>query len=177
MLNPAGKSFAFDSRAHGYARGEGIGVLVLKRLRDALRDGDTIRAVVRNTGSNQDGRTPGISQPSSSAQESLIRSVYARAGLGLAETGYFEAHGTGTPLGDAIEARAIGTVFGPVRDSGRPLYVGAVKTNLGHLEGASGVAGVIKTILVLEKGIIPPNMWFEEVNPAIEESWNLKVST
>ncbi|KAL8303319.1 hypothetical protein RB600_006977 [Gaeumannomyces tritici] len=177
MLNPAGKSYTFDSRAHGYARGEGIGVLVLKRLRDALRDGDCVRAVVRNTGSNQDGRTPGISQPSSAAQEDLIRTVYARAGLSLADTGYFEAHGTGTPLGDGIEARAIGAVFGPVREPGRPLYVGAVKTNLGHLEGASGVAGVIKTILVLEKGIIPPNMWFEEKNPAIEDGWNLKFPT
>jgi acyl transferase domain-containing protein len=147
-------------------------VVIIKPLSEALRDGNTIRAVIRATGSNQDGRTPGITQPSGSAQEQLIRNTYKKARLDMSETRYFEAHGTGTAVGDPIEARAIADAF---RNEGRdPLYVGAVKSNIGHLEGASGIAGLIKTVLVLERGVIPANIWFDRVNPKIDaEAWNL----
>ncbi|KAF1828904.1 reducing type I polyketide synthase [Decorospora gaudefroyi] len=173
FLGPDSISYSFDHRANGYARGEGFGVVVVKRLADALRDGNTIRAVVRATGVNQDGRTAGITQPSSKAQEALIRDTYARAGLDLKTTRFFEAHGTGTPIGDPLEASAIGAVFKHERSADEPLVVGAVKSNIGHLEGVSGIAGLIKSVLVLEHGIIPPNIWFEKVNPKILPEWNL----
>lgn len=174
FLGPDSVSYSFDHRANGYARGEGFGIVVVKRLSDALRDGNTIRAVIRATGVNQDGRTPGITQPSSEAQEALVRSTYARAGLDLKTTRFFEAHGTGTPIGDPLEASAIGAVFKDERSAAEPLVVGAVKSNIGHLEGASGIAGLIKTVLVLEHGVIPPNIWFEKVDPKITPKWNLQ---
>ncbi|KAF2706215.1 ketoacyl-synt-domain-containing protein [Pleomassaria siparia CBS 279.74] len=167
FTSPDSKCFSFDDRANGYGRGEGVGVIVLKRLSDAVRDNDTIRAVIRSTGSNQDGHTPGITQPSKESQAKLIRSTYEKAGLDPAATRYFEAHGTGTPVGDPIEAGAIGSVFHSYRSSSEPLYIGALKSNLGHLEGASGIAGIIKACLVLERGIIPPNTNFKTVNPRI----------
>lgn len=177
MLSPDGICYSFDHRANGYARGEGYGFLVIKRLSDALKDGDTIRAIIRATGSNQDGKTPGITQPNGDAQERLIRDTYRSAGLERKLTRYFEAHGTGTPTGDPIEARAIAMAFDGERSEDDPLYIGSVKTNIGHLEGASGIASLIKTLLVLEKGVIPPNVWFEKANPRISESdWNIKVS-
>ncbi|MCJ1389859.1 hypothetical protein MMC18_002716 [Xylographa bjoerkii] len=169
------RSFSFDHRSNGYGRGEGFGVIVLKRLTDALRDGDTIRAVVRSTGSNQDGRTPGITQPSQDAQEALINDTYAKAGLDMHTTRYVEAHGTGTAIGDPIEASAIGRAFRKYRSADEPMYIGAVKSNIGHLEGASGVAGIIKTIMVLETGIIPPNANFERLNPDIDADF-LKIT-
>ncbi|KAI1355427.1 putative polyketide synthase [Xylaria sp. FL0043] len=175
FLSPDGRCYSFDHRANGYARGEGIGVMILKRVPDAIRDGNTIRAIIRSTLSNEDGRTPGITQPSSRSQESLIRESYRRAGLSMEPTRYFEAHGTGTAIGDPCEARVIASSFEHVRSSSDPIYVGAVKSNIGHLEGASGLAGVIKTVLVLEKGIIPPNANFEKLNPKIDaHSWGLK---
>ncbi|KAK2612526.1 hypothetical protein QQS21_001464 [Conoideocrella luteorostrata] len=178
FLSPDSRCYSFDHRGNGYARGEGFGVLVLKRLSDAVHDGDTIRAVIRSTGSNSDGRTPGIAQPSKAAQEKLIRDTYARAGLSRAATRFFEAHGTGTAVGDPIEANAIGAAFGEFRSPEEPLYVGALKSNLGHLEGASGVAGVIKAVLSLEKGVIPPNTNFEKLNPRIDAaSLNLAFPT
>ena len=178
FLSPDSRCYSFDHRANGYARGEGFGVLILKRLADAIEDGDSIRAVIRSTGSNSDGRTPGITQPSRDAQERLIKETYEKAGLDLRATRFFEAHGTGTPVGDPIEAGAIGGAFGKYRSPDEPLYVGAVKSNVGHLEGASGVAGVIKTILALEKGIIPPNSNFEQLNPKIDApSLNLRFPT
>ncbi|KAF2183646.1 hypothetical protein K469DRAFT_710445 [Zopfia rhizophila CBS 207.26] len=167
FLSPDGISYSFDQRANGYSRGEGFGVLVLKKLSEAIRDGDTIRSVIRSTGANQDGKTPGITQPSSQAQEGLIRHTYSRAGLDMSETRYFEAHGTGTAVGDPLEATAIARAFQGIRDKEEPIYVGALKSNIGHLEGASGIAGVIKTILVLESGIIPPNVWPKDLNPQI----------
>lgn len=176
MLSPDGICYSFDHRANGYARGEGYGFLVIKRLSDALKDGDTIRTIIRATGSNQDGKTPGITQPNGDAQVRLIRDTYQSAGLERRMTRYFEAHGTGTPTGDPIEARAIAMAFDGERSEGDPLYIGSVKTNIGHLEGASGIASLIKTLLVLEKGVIPPNLWFEKANPRISESeWNIKV--
>ncbi|KEF55686.1 uncharacterized protein A1O9_08436 [Exophiala aquamarina CBS 119918] len=135
-----GKCFSFDHRADGYARGEGVGTVIVKRLSDALRDGDTIRAVLRGSGANQDGRTPGISLPSSAAQESLIRSVYKHAGLPLSDTMMIEAHGTGTSAGDPIEASAIARAFAS-RHRDIPLYIGAIKSGIGHLEGGAGIAG------------------------------------
>lgn len=123
FLSPDSRCYSFDHRANGYARGEGLGVIILKRLSDAIRDGNTIRAVIRATASNEDGRTAGITQPSRHAQEALIRQTYTRAGLSMAPTRFFEAHGTGTPLGDPAEARAMGSVFRQSRSASDPLYV------------------------------------------------------
>ena len=175
FLSPDSKCYSFDHRANGYARGEGFGIVIVKRLVDAVQNGDAIRAVIRATGSNQDGRTPGITQPSSEAQEKMICQTYKDGDLDMGVTRYFEAHGTGTPLGDPLEAKAIYSAFKDKRPQNEPLYVGAVKSNIGHLEGASGLAGLIKTILVLEKGIIPPNIWFERPNPKIPvKLWNIE---
>lgn len=129
FLSPDGRCYSFDFKANGYARGEGFGAVLVKPLRTALRDDNVIRAVIRATGVNQDGRTPSITQPSSEAQIQLIRGTYATAGLDLTTTDYVEAHGTGTPTGDPIEATSIGQAFGSHRDSQRPLYVGSVKVS------------------------------------------------
>lgn len=123
FLSPDSRCYSFDERGNGYARGEGLAVLVLKRVTDAVRDGNTIRAVIRSTGSNEDGRTPGITQPSREAQEQLIRDTYAKANLSMSLTRFFEAHGTGTPIGDPREARAIGAAFREHRTEHDPLYV------------------------------------------------------
>ncbi|RMZ80672.1 hypothetical protein DV738_g2743, partial [Chaetothyriales sp. CBS 135597] len=178
FLSPDGKCYSFDHRANGYSRGEGFGVLVLKRVSDAIRAGDTIRAVIRGSSSNQDGKSPGITQPTAKAQMELIRAAYEKAGLDLDQTRYFEAHGTGTPVGDPIEASAIGGVFSKYRSKEDPMYVGAVKTNIGHLEGSAGIAGLLKAILVLERGIIPPNINFERPNPKIPvDEWGISFPT
>ncbi|KAF6838015.1 KR domain-containing protein [Colletotrichum musicola] len=166
FLSPDGRSYSFDRKANGYARGEGYAFVLLKPLDAALRDGDTVRAVIRATGVNQDGRTPSITQPSVEAQVELINRTYQAAGLSLDETDYVEAHGTGTPVGDPIEAAAIGQVFRAHRS--RPVWIGSVKSNIGHLEGASGLAGLLKAVLSLERGVIPPIADFEEANPAID---------
>ncbi|MCJ1387139.1 hypothetical protein MMC17_010268 [Xylographa soralifera] len=171
MLSPNYRCFSFDSRANGYARGEGLGVIILKRLSTAIADGDSIRAVVRATGTNQDGHTQAIMQPSNEAQERLIRDTYSKAGLNMESTRFFEAHGTGTPVGDPLETEALGSAFRKVRSPDDPLYVGAVKSNIGHLEGASGIASVIKSVLILEKGVIPPNTNFERLNPKIDAAF------
>ncbi|KAI0884321.1 uncharacterized protein GGS22DRAFT_194853 [Annulohypoxylon maeteangense] len=178
FLSPDGKSMAFDHRANGYSRGEGVSVIVVKSLADALRDRDVIRAVIRGTSVTQDGRTPGINLPSSEAQEALIRAAYANAGLSPAHTGFFEAHGPGTPAGDPLEASAIGAVFGKTRRPDDPLYIGSVKSNIGHLEAGAGIAGLVKSIYALEKGQVPPNIWFEKANPKLDlEKWGLAVPT
>ncbi len=169
FLSPDSRCWSFDQRANGYARGEGTAVIVVKRLVDALRDGDTIRTVIRNTGSNQDGRTPGITQPSQKAQIDLIERTYKQANIDMEPTRFFEAHGTGTKVGDPIEANAIGTAFAHCRNANDPLYIGALKANIGHLEGCSGLAGIIKTVLVLEKGVIPPIAGFESLNHQIDK--------
>lgn len=176
FLSTDSRSWSFDKRANGYARGEGTAVIIIKRLEDALRDGDTVRAVVRNTGSNQDGRTPGITQPNQEAQVNLIERTYKQAGIDMEPTRFFEAHGTGTKIGDPVEANAIGTAFRNCRSAHDPLFIGAVKANIGHLEGCSGLAGVIKTILVLEKGVIPPIAGFSSLNELIDaEALHLQV--
>lgn len=161
MLNPEGKCFTFDSRGSGYGRGEGVVTVIIKRLSDALQDGDTIHAVIRNTGSNQDGKTNGITLPNPDAQEALIRTVYQTAGLDPLKTLYMEAHGTGTVAGDSAEIQSIGNFFGDQRRE-HNLYVGSIKTNIGHLEASSGIAGLIKAVMVLKKQQIPPNLNFEE---------------
>ncbi|KAK2755488.1 Type I Iterative PKS [Arachnomyces sp. PD_36] len=168
FIGPDGKSYAFDSRAQGYGRGEGIATLILKRLDDALRDGDPIRAVIRETGMNQDGKTPTITSPSGEAQEALMRACYDRAGLDPQETTYVEAHGTGTKAGDPIEAAAIGAVFGTNRSPQHPVLVGSVKSNLGHTEAASGLAAIIKVAKALERGQIPPSINLEQINSSLD---------
>ncbi|KAL4911017.1 hypothetical protein BDW74DRAFT_172471 [Aspergillus multicolor] len=169
FLSPDGRCFSFDERANGYGRGEGFGALILKRFDDALRDNDPIRAIIRATGTNQDGRTPGIVQPSPDAQSRLIRETYLKAGVDMRWTRYVEAHGTGTAVGDPIEAAAIADAFCDHISPEDPLYVGTVKANIGHLEGASGVAGMIKSILMLERGKIPGIAGLETLNKTIEE--------
>lgn len=150
--------------------------MILKRLDDALRDGDPIRAIINESGINQDGKTETITTPSGEAQEALIRDCYRRAGLDPAQTAYFEAHGTGTPTGDPIEVAAIASVFKDTRTDGQPLRIGSVKTNIGHTETASGVAAIIKVALALEKGQIPPSINFEKPNSKLHlDQWKLKV--
>ncbi|KAG6017415.1 Type I Iterative PKS [Claviceps lovelessii] len=176
FLSPDGKCFTFDSRANGYGRGEGIGVIIMKRLSDAIRDNDTIRAVIRGSSVNQDGRTAGITLPSKEAQVANIRSVYANAGLDFGQTAYVECHGTGTQAGDWRELKAISETLAADRPFQSPVVVGSVKPNIGHLEGAAGVAGMIKGVLVLEHGKIPPNINFEHGNPTIDfNDWKVKV--
>lgn len=140
FLSQDGKCFSFDHRANGYARSEGVGTVIVKRLGDAIRDGNSIRAIIRGTGVNQDGRTPGLTLPDSGAQERLIKRVYASAGLDVNLTAMVEAHGTGTAAGDPIEANGIARAFAARRKDLPPLYVGACKSGLGHLEGAAGAA-------------------------------------
>ncbi|WP_394842103.1 SDR family NAD(P)-dependent oxidoreductase [Pendulispora brunnea] len=166
MLSPSGRCRTFSAAADGFVRSEGGGALVLKRLSDALANADRIHAVVLGTGANSNGRTPGIKQPSLRGQEALLRTVLARAGVHPEELVYFEAHGTGTALGDPIECGAIGHVLGCARI--RPLPIGSIKTNLGHLEPAAGIAGVLKAILVLRHGVIPASLHGTPRNPAID---------
>ena len=168
MLSPDGRCKTFDSRANGYVRGEGAGVVVLKRLSAALADGDSIYAVIRGTAANQDGRTPGITVPSSEAQKALVREAFQRAGLPPSQTRYIEAHGTGTPVGDPIEARGLGEVFSEGRAEGEHCLVGSVKTNIGHLEAAAGVAGLVKAALCLKHRQIPPHLHLINPNPNID---------
>lgn len=165
FLSHHGECHAFDETAAGYARGEGAGILVLERLDDALAAGHTIHAVVRASGVNQDGRTDGISLPNSEAQEALVRDVYRRAGLSPADVDYVEAHGTGTQAGDSAELGALDRNFANGRANKLP--VGSVKTNIGHLEAAAGVAGVLKTIGVLKNRQVPKNLHFKNPNPKI----------
>src|SRR5207237_9530310 len=151
----------------GYVRSEGCGAVVLKRLSDAIADGDPVLAVIRGSAVNQDGRSGGLTVPNGPAQEALIREALAMAGVAPAEVGYVEAHGTGTSLGDPIEMQALGAVMGDGRSAEYPVLVGSVKTNMGHLEAAAGVAGLIKVVLSLQHGEIPPHLHYKELNPHI----------
>jgi acyl transferase domain-containing protein len=174
MLSRRGRCFAFDERADGYVRGEGGGAIILKPLRQALADGDRIRAVILGTGVNSDGRTIGLSLPSEAAQAALIQTVYAAAGVSPDDLAFFEMHGTGTPAGDPIEAAAVGRALGQARRE--PLPIGSVKTNIGHLEPASGMAGVIKAALALDRGVVPPTLHCETPSPNIPfEALNLRL--
>ncbi|KAK3988690.1 lovastatin nonaketide synthase [Cladorrhinum sp. PSN332] len=183
MLSPTGRSRMWDADADGYARGEGIAALVMKRLSDAIADGDDIQCIIRETGTNQDGYSNGITVPSSVAQADLIRKTYAKAGLDLSNPldhpQFFEAHGTGTNAGDPKEAAAIYECFSEnTNNKSEPLYVGSVKTVIGHTEGAAGLAGLLKGVASIQNGVIPPNLLFNRLNPAIEPFYKgLKVPT
>ncbi|KAH3986904.1 bifunctional polyketide synthase/nonribosomal peptide synthetase phmA [Parastagonospora nodorum] len=174
MLSPDGRSRMWDEKANGYARGDGIAVVVLKRLSQALEDGDHIECLIRETQINQDGKTKGITMPSATAQTALIRATYAKAGLDLSKPSdrpqYFEAHGTGTPAGDPIEAEAIHTAFfgGDLGEAGHDkLFVGSIKTVIGHTEGTAGLAAVLKASLALQNRAVPPNRLFDRLNSKI----------
>ncbi|MEU4805543.1 beta-ketoacyl synthase N-terminal-like domain-containing protein [Actinosynnema sp. NPDC023587] len=172
-LSPDGRSKPFDADADGYGRGEGCGVLVLRRLSDARRAGDRVLAVVRGSAVSQDGRTEGIMAPSGPAQEHVMRRACANAGIDPTTVGFVEAHGTGTRLGDPAEVAALSAVYG--RDE--PCPIGSVKGNIGHLEGAAGVASVVKAVLALERGVVPPGV-LRRLNPDIPwEDNGLRVAT
>ncbi len=167
FLSPDGRCKTFDAAADGYGRGEGCAVVVLKPLARALADGDPVHAVIKSTAVNQDGHSNGLTAPSGTAQERLLTAAYRRAGVAPGAVGYIEAHGTGTPLGDPVEARAIGRALGGVRESGEPLYVGSVKSNLGHLEAAAGITGLVKAALCVRHRTIPPTAGYRTPNPGI----------
>ncbi|VBB71893.1 Putative dual specificity polyketide synthase/Non ribosomal peptide synthase [Podospora comata] len=173
MLSPNGRCAMWDANADGYARGDGVAAVLLKPLSAALRDGDHIECIIRQTGVNQDGRTTGITMPSATSQADLIRSTYAACGLNVLSPQdrcqYFEAHGTGTPAGDPIEARAVQTAFFPDDSTATgKLLVGSIKTVVGHTEGTAGLAGLLKASLSMQHGIIPPNLHFSRLSPAVE---------
>jgi hybrid polyketide synthase/nonribosomal peptide synthetase ACE1 len=196
MLSPNGRCQMWDANADGYARGEGVASLILKRLSDAIADGDQIDCVIRETGVNQDGRTKGITMPSATAQANLIRDTYARAGLDPRQAKdrcqYFEAHGTGTPAGDPQEAEALHSVFFPEEssDPNDVLHVGSIKTVVGqsrslfhlpnalidvckgHTEGTAGIAGILKASLAMKHGVIPPNLHFNKLSPTVAPFYN-----
>ncbi|MGW6056096.1 SDR family NAD(P)-dependent oxidoreductase [Streptomyces sp. NPDC055189] len=165
---PDGRCKTFDASANGYGRGEGCGMIVLKRLSDARRDSDRVLAVIRGSALNHDGRASGISVPNGTAQQAVIRAALSDARVAGSDIGYVEAHGTGTVLGDPTELHSLEAVLGAGRDSTDHLYVGSAKTNIGHLEAAAGIAGLIKAILVVQRGAIPPNLHFHHPNPMVE---------
>jgi acyl transferase domain-containing protein/NADPH:quinone reductase-like Zn-dependent oxidoreductase/NADP-dependent 3-hydroxy acid dehydrogenase YdfG len=167
MMSPDGRCKAFDASANGYVRGEGCGVVVLKRLAEAEADGNRILAVVRGSAVNHDGRSNGLSAPSGPAQEAVIRAALEDAGVAPWEIGYVEAHGTGTRLGDPIEVEALLATLAKGRPLSLPLRIGSIKTNIGHLESAAGVAGLLKAILVLRRGIVPPHLHLRTRNPLV----------
>jgi acyl transferase domain-containing protein/NADPH:quinone reductase-like Zn-dependent oxidoreductase/NADP-dependent 3-hydroxy acid dehydrogenase YdfG/acyl carrier protein len=178
FLSPDGRCKSFDASADGYGRGEGAGVVVLKHIDAAIRDGDRIYAVIKGTGANQDGRTPGITVPSEAAQRTLAWRVCAQAGFAPADIGYVEAHGTGTAVGDPIEVAALGQAYGRSANRSRPLVVGSVKAAIGHLEAAAGVAGLIKAALTVYHRTIPPQAWLDKLNPAIPfDDLNIRIAT
>jgi len=168
MMSPEGRCKCFDAAADGYVRGEGCGILVLKRLADADRDHDRVHAVIRGSAVNQDGYTRSITAPKGEAQVSLLQSALHNVGLDPDQIGYIEAHSTGTPLGDATELRALQEVFAKNRVPDNPLLVGSVKSNVGHLESAAGSLSMIKTVLCLQKKMIPPVVHFRQLTPDFE---------
>ncbi len=173
MVSPTGRSHMWDERADGYARGEGVGAVVLKTLKAAIRDGDPIACVIREVGLNHDGKTQGLTMPSAQAQAALIRETYRRAGLDPSTKAgrcqFFEAHGTGTPTGDPKEAEALDAAFFPDYDKAEgELLVGSIKTVIGHTEGCAGIAGLLKASLALQNRVIPPNLLFQRLNPKLE---------
>ncbi|PQO43784.1 type I polyketide synthase [Blastopirellula marina] len=170
MMSPDGRCKTFDAKADGYVRGEGCGVVVLKRLEDAERDGDNILAVVRGSAVNQDGLTNGLTAPNGPSQQDVLRAALSDAQLNPHDVEYVEAHGTGTSLGDPIEVRSLKSVLAVDRPQDKPLRIASVKTNIGHLESAAGVAGLVKCILSLTHAQIPPHLNFSELNPYIDLS-------
>lgn len=178
-LSQGSKCRAFDADADGFVRGEGGGIVVLKRLSQAVADGDRIYATIRGSAMNNDGASNGLTAPNPRAQEDVLRRAWARGGIDPMLVDYIEAHGTGTMLGDPIEAKALGAVFGGEnRDQAHPLRVGSVKTNIGHLEASAGIAGLIKTALALQHRLIPPSLHVDRLNPYIPfEELRLRVQT
>jgi acyl transferase domain-containing protein/acyl carrier protein len=166
-LAPDGRCKTFDAAADGYVRSEGCGVVVLKRVSDAIADNDRVLALIRGSATNHDGRSGGLTVPNGNAQEAVVRGAIARAGIAPADVSYVEAHGSGTALGDPIEAQALGAVLGEGRAPGRPAIIGSVKTNIGHLEAAAGIAGLIKVVLMAAHREVPPHVHFREANPHI----------
>ena len=168
MLAADGRCKTFDAAADGYVRGEGCGVVILKRLRDAKASGDRVLGVILGSAVNQDGASAGLTVPRGPAQQRAIREALGRAGIEASSVDYLEAHGTGTELGDPVEVEAAASVYGRGRDPERPLLLGSVKTNIGHLEAAAGIAGVIKVLLALRAGVIPKHLHFERPNPRLD---------
>ncbi|MFH8702660.1 beta-ketoacyl synthase N-terminal-like domain-containing protein, partial [Streptomyces rubrogriseus] len=178
VLSPDGRCHVFDSRANGFVRGEGGGLVVVKRLADALADGDRIAAVVVGSAVNNDGHTDGLTTPSAPAQQALLERAYDRAGVDPGTVQYVELHGTGTAVGDPLEAAGLGAVLGTAANRTAPLLVGSVKTNIGHLEAAAGIAGLLKTVLSVQHREVPASLHFATPNPDIPlEEWNLRVNT
>ncbi|KAF3914512.1 hypothetical protein AA313_de0207920 [Arthrobotrys entomopaga] len=179
ILSPTSSCHTFDASADGYGRAEGAGVLYLKRLSDAIRDGDPVRGVIRSSAVNTNGKVPGmgITHPSRRGQERVVRQAYARSGMDPTRTAYVECHGTGTPVGDPIETEAVARAMNDRRSKDNPLLVGAIKASIGHSEAASGVFAVMKAALMTEAAVIPGVHGLKNLNPAIkEEAWNLKVN-
>lgn len=178
--SPTGRCWAFDARADGYVAAEAVNTVLLKRVSDAIRDGDPIRAVIRGTAVNSAGRTPGIAMPNSQAQAAVIRDAYSNAGIPnneLSQTGYVECHGTGTRAGDPIETKGLASVFHQSRSPEDPLLIGSIKSNIGHSEAAAGLSSIIKVILAMENETIPGTATFETANPEIDlTALRLKVS-
>jgi microcystin synthetase protein McyG len=168
ILSSDGQCRSFDASANGIVRGEGCGLVLLKRLEDALRDRDPVLAVIRGSAVNQDGASNGLTAPNGPAQEAVLRRALSQAGVAAERLGLLETHGTGTPLGDPIEVEALSRVFGPQQSTDQICYLGAVKTNIGHLEAAAGIAGLIKAVLCLQHRRIPPNLHFSQLNPHID---------
>ncbi|EPS35514.1 hypothetical protein H072_11030 [Dactylellina haptotyla CBS 200.50] len=166
VLSKTSTCHSFDASADGYGRADGVGALYLKRLSDAIRDGDPIRSVIRGSAVNANGKTQGITLPSAEYQEKVIRKAYTKAGLNIDDTTYVECHGTGTPVGDPIEVDAVSRVFNNPRRA--PLCVGSVKTNVGHSEAASAIASVIKVTMAMENNYIPPTIGISQINPKIK---------
>ncbi|SHN37909.1 type I polyketide synthase, partial [Mucilaginibacter sp. OK098] len=166
-LSPDGKCKTFSDDANGYGRGEGCGMVVLKRLSDAIADGDNVLAIIRQTAVNHDGKTSGLTVPNGKAQETLINKILKDANIDPLDVGYIEAHGTGTSLGDPIEIEAINKIFGKGRMVDNPLYVGSVKSNIGHLEPAAGIASLIKVVLSLQHKKIPSSLHCQNLNSLI----------
>ena len=168
MMAADGRCKTFDASADGNVRGEGCGIVVLKRLEDALRDGDNIQAVIKGSAVNQDGLTNGLTAPNGPSQQAVIRQALKKAGVKPAQISYVEAHGTGTSLGDPIEVNSLKNVLMEDREPNQTCWIGSAKTNIGHLEAAAGIAGLIKVVLSLQHEEIPPNLHFKKLNPYIK---------
>ncbi|MBI0376025.1 polyketide synthase, partial [Streptomyces albiflaviniger] len=166
-LSPDGRCHTFDARANGFVRGEGGAAVLLKPLAAAVRDGDPVYCVIHATAVNNDGATDGLTSPSPAAQEDVVRTAHRRAGVSPDAVQYVELHGTGTPVGDPVEAAALGAALGTVRTDGTPLLVGSAKTNVGHLEGAAGIVGLLKTALAITHRLLPASLHFTTPNPRI----------
>ena len=170
MLSADGRCYTFDDRANGFVPGEGVGVVVLKRLQDALKDGDSIYGVIRGSATNQDGTTNGITAPSARSQEMLLRQVYDSFGLNPADIQLVEAHGTGTRLGDPIEYQALNRAFRQHTSKTGYCALGSIKTNIGHTTAAAGIAGLLKILLAMKHRKLPPSLHFQSINGNIEAS-------